>query len=179
MRNRVVRLAMAVPFALVCTAGVAGPKAAPVVSWGKPGVSFADYRKDSVECGQRGATTSMKGRPEFDAVTLGLDRQDTDIDIDRSLPPSLTQEDATQRLARDYALNGAKSRAEPKVKALQAFLQEQVAACLSERGYGRFSLTAAQAAELGRYRKGSEARFKYLHALASDAAVLQRQRYAP
>jgi hypothetical protein len=115
----------------------------------------------------------MKGRGEFDAVVLGLDRQDTDIDIGRSLPPSLTGEDPTQKLARDYALNGLKSRPEPKVKALQRFLVDHVEACLSEKGYVRFALTPAQAAELGGYRKGSQARFRYLHALASREAVIQ------
>lgn len=173
------RLVMALSLALVCSASMAGPRTAPVVSWGKPGVSFDDYRNDAAACGTRGATTSMKDRPEFGAVMLGLERQDTDMDIDRSLPPSLTQEDRGQKLARDYALNGAKSRAEPRVKALQAFLEDKVAACLSDRGYARFSLTPVQAAELSRYKKGSPARFRYLHALASDEAVLQGQRYAP
>jgi hypothetical protein len=121
----------------------------------------------------------MKGRGEFDAVVLGLDRQDTDIDIGRSLPPSLTREDPTQKLARDYALNGLKSRPEPKVKALQRFLVDHVEACLSEKGYVRFTLTPAQAAQLGQYRKGSQARFRYLHALASREAVIQQQRYDP
>jgi hypothetical protein len=176
MRNRAVCLAIALSSAVF---GPANAKPAPVVSWGKPGVSFDDYRKDSIECGERGATTSMKGRGEFDAVVLGLSRQDTDMDIARSLPPSLTQEDPAQKLARDYALNGAKSRPEPKVRALQKFLVDNVEACLSEKGYVRFSLTPAQAAELGGYKKGSDGRFRYLHALARDEAVIVRQRYEP
>lgn len=177
MRNEGARAAMALCFAFVGSASLAGSKAPPVVSWGKPGVSFDDYRSDSIACGKQGATTSMKGRREFDGVVLGLDRQDMDMDIDRSLPPSLTQEDQTQKLARDYALNAAKSRAEPRIKALQTFLEEKVAACLSDKGYVRFSLTPAQAAGLGQYKKGSEARFRFLHALASNNAVVQQQRY--
>jgi len=179
MRNRAVCLALVLSFAVFGSASAGGAKPAPVVSWGKPDVSFDDYRKDSTECGKRGATTSMRGRSEFDAVLLGLTHQDIDMDIGRSLPPSLTREDPAEKLARDYALNGAKSRPEPRVKALQKFLVENVEACLSEKGYVRFSLTPAQSAELGGYRKGTEGRFRYLHALASNEAVLLRQRYAP
>lgn len=179
MRNTIVRLAIVLAAALCGSAGAASAKPAQVVSWGKPDVSFDDYRKDSIECGKRGATTSMKGRSEFDAVVLGLDRQDTDIDIGRSLPPSLTREDPVEKLARDYALNGLKSRPEPRVKALQRFLVDHVEACLSDKGYVRFTLTPAQAAELGGYKKGSQERFRYLHALASRETVIQQQRYEP
>jgi hypothetical protein len=179
MRNTTLCLMIALAAISCGSASAAGVRPGPVVSWGKPDISFDDYRKDSIECGEWGATTSMKGRGEFDAVVLGLDRQDTDIDIGRSLPPSLTQEDPTQKLARDYALNGLKSRPEPKVKALQRFLVDHVEACLSEKGYVRFTLTPAQEAELGGYRKGSQERFRYLHALASREAVIQQQRYEP
>lgn len=178
MRNRASCLALATFVASLGLAGISRAETPPVVSWGKPGVSFDDYRRDSIECGRRGAATSMKGRREFDAVMLGLSRQDTDIDIGRSLPPSPAQEDPAQKLARDYALNGAKSRPEPKVKALQSFLEENVEACLSEKGYVRFSLTPRQAADLGRLKKGSEGRFRFLHALASHEAVIRQQRYA-
>lgn len=179
MRNTTICLAILLAAASCGSAGAAGMKPAPIVSWGKPDVSFDDYRKDSIECGKRGATTSMKGRSEFDAVVLGLDRQDTDIDIGRSLPPSLTREDPVEKLARDYALNGLKSRPEPRVKALQRVLVDQVETCLAEKGYVRFTLTSAQAAELGGYRKGSQERFRYLHALASRETVIQQQRYEP
>lgn len=175
MRYRSFRLAIAA--ALVGLPGLAAERPAPVTSWGKPGVSFEDYRQDSIACGKQGATTSMAGRREYDAVILGLNRQDTDIDIGRSLPPSLTREDPVEKLARDYALNGAKSRPEPKVKALQGFLEDKVKACLAEKGYVQFALTLDQAAALAKYKKGSEGRFRYLHALASSEAVLSQQRY--
>jgi hypothetical protein len=176
MRSQTVCLAIALSLALF---SAASGKPAPAVSWGKPNVSFDDYRRDSIACGRQGATTSMEGRGEFDAVRLGLSRQDTDIDIGRSLPPSLTGEDPAQKLARDYALNGLKSRPEPKVKALQQFLVDHVEACLLEKGYVRFSLTPAQATALGGYKKGSQERFRYLHALASREAIILRQRYEP
>lgn len=179
MRNRAICLALVLSSAPFGSASAGGATSAPVVSWGKPDVSFDDYRKDSTECGKRGATTSMREHGEFDAVLLGLTHQDIDMDIGRSLPPSLTGEDPAQKLGRDYALNGAKSRPEPRVKALQKFLVENVEACLSEKGYVRFSLTPVQSAELGGYKKGTEGRFRYLHALASNEAVLLRQRYAP
>ena len=52
-------------------------------------------------------------------------------------------------------------------------------ACLSEKGYVRFSLTPVQSAELSGYKKGAEGRFRFLHALAGNGAVLRRQWYAP
>lgn len=174
MRDRTFRLAIAA--ALLGFPGLAAERPVPVTSWGKPGVSFEDYRRDSIACGKQGATTSMAGRPEYDAVMLGIGRQDTDIDIGRSLPPSATHEDPIEKLARDYALNGAKSRPEPRVKALQGVLETAVRDCLLARGYARFTLTPDQAAGLARHKKGTEGRFRYLHALASSETVLSRQR---
>ncbi|MGR4863228.1 hypothetical protein [Caulobacter sp. LARHSG274] len=179
MRNGAIGLAIAISITAFGLPSIAKSQKAPVLSWGKPEVSFDDYRRDSIECGKRGATTSMKGRSEFDAVMLGLNRQDADIDIGRSLPPSATLEDPAQKLARDYALNSAKSRPEPKVKALQNFLEQNVETCLAQKGYVRFTLTPAQAADLDRHKKGSEGRFRFLHALASDEAVIRQQRYQP
>jgi hypothetical protein len=174
MRYRTFRLAIVT--ALLGFPGLAAERPAPATSWGKPGISFEDYRRDSIACGKQGATTSMAERPEYDAVMLGIGRQDTDIDIGRSLPSSATHEDPTEKLARDYALNGAKSRPEPRVKALQGVLEAAVRDCLSDKGYVRFTLTPDQAAGLALHKKGSEGRFRYLHALASSDAVLSRQR---
>lgn len=168
---------LAITAALLGFPTLAAERLAPVTSWGKAGVSYEDYRQDSIACGKQGATTSMAGRPEYDAVMLGIGRQDTDIDIGRSLPPSATHEDPIEKLARDYALNGAKSRPEPKVKALQGVLEAAVRDCLSARGYTRFVLTPDQAAALSKHKKGAEGRFRYLHALASSETVLDQQRY--
>lgn len=175
MRNRTVRLAIMA--ALLGQPGLASAALAPVISWGKAGIAFEDYRRDAIACGKQGATTSMAERREFGAVMLGLNRQEMDIDIDRSLPPSATRDDPTEKLARDYALNAARSRQEPRVKALQAFLEDAVKTCLTDKGYVRFALTPDQAAALAKHRKGSEGRFRYLHALASSDAILSRQRY--
>lgn len=165
-----------VAVALLVAPGVGVAATAPDVSWGKPGVAYEDYRRDAAACGTRGATTSMKGQAEYDAVILGLGRQDSDIDNDLYTPPNAFREDQTVKLARDYALNGARSRPEPKIKRLQAFLAQQVTACLSDKGYVPFRLTPKQSAVLNTYKKGSDARFRFLHGLASDEAVLRRQR---
>lgn len=175
MPDQALRLAIAV--ALLSVPALAAERPAPATSWGTAGVSFEDYRQDSIACGKQGATTSMVGRPEYDAVMLGISRQDTDIDIGRSLPSSATREAPVEKLARDYALNGAKSRLEPRVKALQGVLEAAVRDCLTARGYVRFTLNPDQASALARYKKGSEGRFRYLHALASSDAVLSRQGY--
>jgi hypothetical protein len=178
MRSQVLCLTIVLSAVLFALPAASRPQTAPV-SWGKAGVAFDDYRQDAAACGKQGATTSMKGRGEYDAVMLGLDRQDLDIDTARSLPPSATLEEPAEKLARDYGLNSAKSRPEPKVRALQTFLERQVEICLSEKGYVRFSLTPGQALALGRYKKGSEERFRFLHGLASDEAILRRQRLEP
>lgn len=173
------RLDLVLP--LIGAAFIAAPTAGAAatttdLSWGKPGVAYDDYRRDAAECGTRGASTSMKGLADYEAVILGVGRQDADIDIDLYTPPTALREDQTVKLARDYALNGSRSRPEPKIKRLQAFLAKQVATCLVEKGYVQFSLTPGQAAALKTYKKGSEARFRFLHGLASDETVLRRQR---
>jgi len=177
MRNPTFRVAIMAALSGLPGFAKAAPAPGPMVSWGKAGVSFETYRQDAIACGKQGATTPMTGRGEFGAVMLGLNRQEMDIDIDRSLPFSVTQEDPTAKLARDFSLNGAKSRPEPRVKALQGFLETAVRDCLTDKGYARFTLTPDQAAALARHKKGAEGRFRYLHALASSETVLSQQRY--
>jgi hypothetical protein len=51
MRNTTLCLMIVLASASCGSAGAAGVKPGPVVSWGKPDVSFDDYRKDAIECG--------------------------------------------------------------------------------------------------------------------------------
>src|SRR5690349_8331239 len=51
-RRRPMRRLFALSFFMFATSAVAAP--APQESWGKPGVSFDQYRQDAVECGREG-----------------------------------------------------------------------------------------------------------------------------
>ena len=62
------------------------------------------------------------------------------------------------------------------MRELQAALVSIAERCLVDRGYSRFRLTAEQQATLGRLKKGSPERHRFLHALASDPDVLASQR---
>ena len=48
--------------------------------------------------------------------------------------------------------------------------------CLVERGYSRFTLTEDQRQALSKLKAGSDERRAHLYSLASNPAVLQRQR---
>lgn len=54
--------------------------------------------------------------------------------------------------------------------------QEEIEHCLRLRGYRKFRLTQAQFAHLQSLKHGSKEMERYLYSLASDAAVLERQK---
>src|SRR3954453_16439995 len=51
------------------------------VSWGKPGVSLARYRKDAIECGHSAAATDLAGSDPAKAFVVGSRRMENDPNV--------------------------------------------------------------------------------------------------
>jgi hypothetical protein len=177
-----------VPALAAASLALAGPAAAAgkpkSVSWGKPGVAFAQYQADSLLCANRayGVTVgllpktarglaAMQNAGFYAFLTNQLFYRDgfTGLDALRALDPHR----AVLRTSTYYeAFHHA------AYYDVVEQLQTRVDACLSEHGYQRFRLTAGQRRDLDRLRQGTPERARYLHALGSDATVLEAQRAA-
>ena len=92
--------------------------------------------------------------------------------------PSATSDMELQRMvglaARSEQIR-AGIRPEKRMKELHLALVDVVETCLAQRGYTRFTLTEEQRSALGKLKKGSPERHRYMHALASDPAILRAQ----
>jgi len=143
--------------AMLALAGCATGPAEPMMSWGKPGVSYADYRTDSIECAYFGATGDIAGTSEFADIERGIREQNRTIDRGNG--------DIYDQV-RDY--NMVYQRAiRSNVDTLQDLMVARVQQCLTGRGYREFALTPAEEEQLGRLKRGTDERFRYLHQLAS------------
>lgn len=150
-------------------------------TWGKPGVSMADYRLDSAQCIIEGSG----GGPTQDADASADRRSANPNDTSRTSDSrggtngpggvassgaivysgSANTEDANQAAIQQRAQELSAKRA-------QKMVMEQ---CLASRGYRQFRLTAEQAAHLASLPEGSAKRREYLHSLGSDPAVIAAQ----
>ncbi len=152
---------------MACTGN--GSRSAPQLSWGKPGVSLDQYRADAVTCGKSGYYTDVSDTEAARTFVEGSSR------IDNMLT---TGGDAAA--AMETALRVARVveavRPEMRMKEIGAVLLSAAHQCLAELGYTRFSLTEDQRERLSRLRIGSQERHFYLHSLASDPILLERQR---
>ncbi|KLE35950.1 hypothetical protein [Aurantiacibacter luteus] len=143
----------------------------PEISWGKADVPFIDYRVDSIECAMLGATQNISEREELAEILRGVRQQERDLDI-RGDGADLYD------MLRDYNMVYQRSF-RGNVPALQGVMVETVHQCLRDRGYAEFALTGAQEGLLRELDHGTDERFRYLHALASDPHVLARQAVTP
>lgn len=135
-------------------------------SWGKAGVTLADYKADALACGLKGHNTDVA---DTEAAAV-LKRASSDL---RSNEANLVNESAETQLG--TVLTSARivegARPAKRFREVKAVQLDAVSRCLSERGYIRFRLSEAEAAQLKRLARGSEARRQFLHALASRANV--------
>ena len=172
--NQHALLAAAVSLALAPAPALA---AEPIVTWGKAGVSFEEYRDDAVTCGRTAHyadVSQTEHAKAFAEATRRLEAAD-----DHSMGPAgATTADDAYRMAE----LGARSerirssiRPEKRLRELKAALVSIVERCLEERGYSRFRLTIEQQQALNRLQRGSPERHAYLHRLASDHGVLASQ----
>lgn len=138
---------------------------APPVSWGKPGVSLATYRAESIGCAMRAYYTDVadtNGAKNFVQASRLLDTYagapGNAMDNARMMG-SIVQGTHVDESLRD-------------VKRFQIGLLDK---CLAEHGYHRFRLTDEQRRHLEKLKIGSNARHVYLHRLASDPQILSAQ----
>lgn len=130
----------------------------PVVSWGKPCVSYADYRSESIACAVEGVSVDVAATVEYGDVKRGLDDQYRTLES--------LQGDTYDRI-RDYSMTYQRN-IRGNVESVQALMVSRTHACLRGKNYMEFILTATQARRFSELKKGTDARFRYLHSLASD-----------
>lgn len=176
-------LSCAVAVACLVSAPLIGARTE-AVSWGKPGVTIEQYRRDAVECGRAGYYMDVSDTEPahvFKQATRQLEANEADLHSAAMLagggPPSerlaalAEVEDIVSRST--HIVEGA--RPQERMKTVGTLMQAKVDDCLRQRGYIRFRLTDAQRKQLGRLHLGSPARHAFLHGLATDPAVLSNQ----
>jgi hypothetical protein len=151
MRPSIRRLAvLAVAGGLLAGAAQAQP-APDRQSWGKPGISFLQYRTDAVECAYLAGSAAPVTVASVDLV-FAFDGGDV-----------FEVMESTKR--NQYRMwNNVADQLEPALET-----------CLRGRGYRPFKLTAEQSAQLKALKAGSASRHRYLYGLAIDPDVLKAQ----
>jgi hypothetical protein len=185
-KGRKMRLSIA--FACTILAGTviaAGPAAARLVSpgrgisWGKPGVSLAQYRADAIHCGLSAYDTDLAGTDPAKALVIGSRLIDNDPDptatavIDPMAGPAAAPE-ATQNAGSTASVTQMIAPDRQIAKAGD-ILESALERCLRQQGYRKFKLNSEQRHRLSKLPAGSDARRAYLHSLASDPDILSRQ----
>jgi hypothetical protein len=169
---------------------------APMISWGKPGVSFETYRADAIFCGRLGANLDVSNTPEAKRLIFATRQLETidevgvpnsgNVEFDNVPVPGVMMEgtfDVTYNPAIARSLEQAKrygttvqaARVDVQIKGVGQLLQSTVDNCLIDHGYRRFRLTAEQQRHLRKLRQGSPERHAYLFSLASDPRVMAAQ----
>ena len=157
------RIAAFLAIAALPAAAIAAP--APLLSWGKSGVSLPTYRAESIGCAMRAYYTDVgdthaaknfvQGSKQIDTiVNSGADYMDAAASIGHVVD----------------SVNPDRG-----IKEIKQFQLDLVARCLLDHGYHRFRLTDDQRKHLEKLKIGSDARHAYLHKLASDPDILQAQ----
>ena len=145
--------------AVLAFAGAASAAHRPALSWGKPGVSFADYRADATLCLRAAAATDLTGTEPARALVLASRRVAAAANAD-----PWTVAEAIDAARPDLSIHQARD-----------LMQARLDQCLEGHGYRRFALTDAQRRQLNHYDLAAPGRQAYLHSLASDPQVLASQ----
>ncbi|HEY1605182.1 MAG TPA: hypothetical protein VGF77_06250 [Allosphingosinicella sp.] len=127
------------------------------MSWGKPGVSLADYRADSVACGRQAAGLDLAGSGPARSFKAASRILENGSDYDTWIA-------ALQIAAPERNMEKAGD-----------LMQATLDRCLQEHGYHKFKLTSEQRHRLSRLKIGTDQRHAYLHSLAADPDILSRQ----
>jgi hypothetical protein len=158
------RIAIIALAAILPAAAAAAP--APPLSWGKPGVSLATYRAESIDCATRAYYTDVAGTEGAQNFVRGSRELETLVD---------NRAQDMISMATSYGNIEHSVRPEESLKDVKQFQYGLLAKCLSDHGYLRFRLTDDQRKHLGKLKAGSDARHDYLYRLASDPAILAAQ----
>jgi hypothetical protein len=158
MRTAIVALAVILP-----AAAIAAP--APPLSWGKPGVSLATYRAESISCAMRAYYTDVSDTNGAKNFVQGSKLIDTYA--------GAPGDPMGNALMIGTIVQGV--HVDESLKEVKTFQLDLVNKCLVDHGYHRFRLTDGQRKHLEKLKIGSEARHNYLYHLASDPAILTAQ----
>jgi hypothetical protein len=173
MRASFVTLAACVTLASGALAGAPSRADLHKTSWGKPSVSFEQYRTDAVECavhasnyditqtavGQRLLAFNKQREIARRDGWMGWDNQWGGDHVGYAA-------DSNPRIEHFYDVQYLDTR---------DLQYDLLGKCLSDRGYRQFRLTAHQIKTLDTLRRGSDARQDYLYRLASDPVVMAHQ----
>lgn len=163
---------------LIATSLGAAP--APPDSWGKAGVSLAQYRQDAVDCAIQGynldisktddAKEFVRASHELDNVPGGMSIQmaSTGTANGNSVTDMVDWSDMQQHIV-------ASARPEERFKHIKQMQVAKIDQCLMQRGYSKFHLTDEQRHRLSKLKFGSDERRQYLYGLATDPTVLHTQ----
>lgn len=174
--------------ALLFAAAPAVAKSGGSTTWGKAGVSLPDYARDANECAEASRATDVSIKPD----TL---REMAAMSSAQLIQISKMMDDAPQTNVLGYvAIMDSHRSAEDIARRSNTFggayiasvrtdvvdeLQSALDRCLSQRGYQKIRLTAEQSRKLSHLKRNTVERTGYLHALGSDAAIIERQRVFP
>ena len=178
------RRLFAIPLLVLVVPASANAAPAPAESWGKAGVSLAQYRQDALDCGLKGhyldisktddAKAFVKASRQLDAVTTGASAPA--ITGGNGTGPSST--DSVDQMV-EYANRQHRIvesvRPEQRFHSIKRMLVDRTGQCLANRGYSKFRLTEEQRHQLRKLKFGSDERRTYLYNLASNPGVLQTQ----
>ena len=141
---------------LACSATVSAASRDPVESWGKPGIRYDQYRADSVECAKIGYFRDVSQDEPAKRFIRGLETADRLMNF----PSPADGGD-------DWMLSVRRTQPDRQKRLLQTIQVGDVEECLTGKGYRKFTLTTDEQKALSQYPRGSEARHRYLHALAA------------
>lgn len=172
--------------AVAATSAVAAP--APKESWGKAGITLAQYRQDALDCGLQGHYTDIsktddarafvQASRQLDTVTTGGATAPITTQINATGPNSTNAADQLVEYANQQNHIVDSVHADQRFRNIKKMLVSNTDQCLMSRGYAKFVLTDEQRHRLTKLKAGSDERREYLYSLASNPAVLQTQRAA-
>jgi hypothetical protein len=175
-------LAVSLFVSLASTSAASAP--APKESWGKPGITLAQYQQDSVECGLKGYYTDISktddakafvtASKQLDSVTTGASAPSI-VESNGGAPTRTDAIDQMVQYANRQQHIVDSVRVDERFHNIKRTLLSKTDQCLVSRGYSKFKLTDEQRHHLTHLKFGSEQRRQYLYSLASNPAVLQSQ----
>lgn len=179
---------MRILIALAATMGLAGAANAanaPRTSWGKPGVSFEDYRNDATLCLREAHGLDLTGTEPANALILASRRMANGESNDYTptvggasgMAPPTTNSGFDPAIETANRMQQARmaARADLRIRQARDIMQRRLDNCLAGRGYHRFRLTDDQRRQLRNYPERAAERQTYLYSLASDPQVLAAQ----
>ena len=187
LRRRKVRHLLGLSVVAISLAASASAAPAPEESWGRAGVTFAQYRQDASDCATAGyyldiantddAKAFVNASRRLDALPMGA----TAVSTTGSGSTGPSGDNSVQAIADFAGVQQhiiASVHPDARFRSIKGMQLSATAQCLAKRGYSKFRLTADQRHDLRRLKFGSDQRRAYLYRLASNPGVLQTQAVA-